>query len=185
MDSFELNKIAGAVLLSLLVVMGLGVVSDLIFETNPPEIPGYEIAVATDHGEGEEPAESAEPEVVPIGTRLVEASAESGEKAAKKCAACHSFEQGGPNKVGPALWGVVGRTPGSHDGFGYSGAMTEFASSHDAWTYEQLDHFLTNPRGYIDGTTMSFAGIKKPEDRADVIAYLRSLSDNPEPLPTE
>ncbi|MXN66830.1 c-type cytochrome [Stappia sp. GBMRC 2046] len=184
MDSFELNKIAGAVLLSLLVVMGLGVVSDLIFETNPPEIPGYEIAVATDH-EGGEAQASAEPDVVPIGTRLVEASAESGEKAAKKCAACHSFEQGGPNKVGPALWGVVGRAPGSHEGFGYSGGMSEFASSHDAWSYEELDHFLTNPRGYIDGTTMSFAGIKKPAERADVIAYLRSLSENPEPLPTE
>ncbi|MBA5776102.1 cytochrome c family protein [Stappia sp. F7233] len=185
MDSFELNKIAGAVLLALLVAMGLGIVSDVIFEPHRPEKPGFEIAVATDEGGATEVSEGGKEEIVPIGTRLVEASVESGEKSVKKCAACHNFEKGGANKVGPGLWDVVGRKPGSHEGFGYSSAMTAFGEQTDSWTYEELDQFLANPKNLVSGTSMSFAGLKKPEERADVIAYLRSLSDNPEPLPAE
>lgn len=185
MDSFELNKIAGAVLLALLVVMGLGIVSDVIFEPHHPEKPGYEIAVATEEGGATEVAEAGKEEIVPIGTRLVEASVESGEKSVKKCAACHNFEKGAANKVGPALWDVVGRKPGGHEGFGYSAAMTAFGDQAGSWTYEELDQFLTNPKAHVSGTSMSFAGLKKPDERADVIAYLRSLSDNPQPLPAQ
>ncbi len=182
MDSFELNKIAGAVLLALLTAMGLGIVSDVIFDPHRPEKPGYEIAVA-DPAAGDEAAESNAPEIIPIAVRLTSATVEDGEKVAKKCAACHDFSKANTNKVGPGLWGVVGRKPGSHEGFSYSSAMTEFGAQNAAWTYEELDHFLTNPRKFISGTTMGFAGLKKPDDRAEIIAYLRSLSDSPEPLP--
>ncbi len=181
MDSFELNKIAGAVLLSLLVVMGLGIISDVIFEPHEPEKPGFEIAVAT---ATEETEAGGETEIVPIGVRLTEASAEAGEKAVKKCAACHNFEKGGANKVGPGLWDVVGRKPGSHEGFGYSAGMTGYGEEAGTWTYEELDAFLINPKKLVEGTTMSFAGLKKPDERANVIAYLRSLSDSPQPLPS-
>ncbi len=181
MDSFELNKIAGAVLMALLVVMGVGVMSDIIFTPHHPEQPGFVIAVATE-GEGEA-AGGEQAQVAPIGARLASATVEAGEKAARKCAACHDFTKGGPNKVGPNLWDVVGRKPGAHEGFKYSASMTEFGAEHDAWTYEELDHFLADPKGYVKGTTMGFAGLKKPEERADMIAYLHSLSDSPLPLP--
>src|SRR5690606_21443570 len=118
MDSFELNKIAGAVLMALLVVMGVGVMSDIIFTPHHPEQPGFVIAVATE-GEGEA-AGGEQAQVAPIGARLASATVEAGEKTARKCAACHDFTKGGPNKVGPNLWDVVGRKPGAHEGFKYS-----------------------------------------------------------------
>lgn len=183
MDSFTLNKIAGAILMVLLLTMGVGIVSDIIFDTNPPGQPGYEIVVADageEGGAGEAPAEAT---VEPIAVRLASADAAAGEKVAKKCAACHAFDKGGPNKVGPDLWGVIGRKPGSHEGFAYSSAMTEFGTANPQWTYDELDHFLAAPKDYVKGTIMGFAGLRKPADRADIIAYLRTLDDNPLPLP--
>ncbi|OKL44455.1 c-type cytochrome [Pseudovibrio exalbescens] len=180
MDSFELNKIAGAILFALVAVMGFGVISDIIFAPHQPEQRGYEIAVATT---GEDGAEAeAEPQVEPIEVRLASASADDGAKQFRKCAACHSAEQGGANKVGPALWGVVNRAPATHEGFSYSSAMQEFAQTHDAWTFEQLDEFIAAPRDHVPGTTMGFAGLRKPQDRAALIAYLNSLSENPVPV---
>ena len=115
-----------------------------------------------------------------IGARLAHANVDAGAKDARKCAACHSFEEGGKAKIGPPLWGVVGRDIASVDGFSYSDAMKE---KEGAWDYQKLDAFLTKPREWAPGTKMAFAGIAKPEERADVILYLRSLSDNPAPLP--
>jgi cytochrome c len=115
-----------------------------------------------------------------IGARLAHADADAGAKDARKCAACHSFEEGGKAKIGPPLWGVVGRDIAAVDGFSYSDAMTQ---KEGAWDYQKLDAFLTKPREWAPGTKMAFAGIAKPEERADVILYLRSLSDNPAPLP--
>ena len=107
----------------------------------------------------------------------------AGQKAAKKCAACHSFDNGGKNKVGPNLWNIVNRKPATVDGFKYSGALTEYGETTN-WTYEALDAYLTNPKTAIPGNKMAFAGLKKPKDRADVLAYLRSLSDSPAELPS-
>jgi cytochrome c len=177
MDSFELNKIAGAVLATALGVMGLGIVSDFIYAPIEAEQPGYVITVAvSDDGHG------AVEEVVlaSIADRLQTADASRGQSTAKKCQACHSFDKGGTAKVGPNLWNVVGRQMASFDGFGYSDAMKGMG---EAWAYESLDQFLESPKSAIKGTSMAFAGLKKPDQRADVIAFLRSLSDDPIALP--
>lgn len=179
MDGFEINKIAGAVLATALGVMGLGIMAEFIYEPIEAEEPGYVIAVATS---GEEGVAEEAPAIEPIAARLQLASAEDGVSVAKKCAACHNFEQGAPNKTGPALWGVVGRDMASLD-FNYSAALQDAAAEGRDWTFEELDHFLEAPKQWIPGTSMSFAGLKKPDDRAEVIAYLRTLSTDPVPLP--
>lgn len=183
MDSFTLNKAAGAVLMVLILTMGVGIVSDIIFEPTIPGKPGYEIVIASSEDATTEV--EAEPEAVPMSERLMAASADDGQKVAKKCAACHSFEQGGANKVGPALWNIVGRAPGGVDGFKYSAAMATYGESNPAWTYENLDNFLTAPKKYLSGTSMGFAGLRKPEDRANMIEYLRQQADSPAPVPSE
>ncbi|WP_305984850.1 cytochrome c family protein [Roseibium sp. MMSF_3544] len=183
MDSFTLNKAAGAVLMVLILTMGVGIVSDLIFHPTIPDKPGYEIVLES--APDATSTVEAEPDVVPISERLLAASASAGENVAKKCTACHTFEEGGANKVGPALWDIVGRKPGGFDGFRYSSAMTTYGEENPEWTYESLDNFLASPKGYISGTSMGFAGLRRPEERADMIAYLREHSGSPKPLPTE
>jgi cytochrome c len=183
MDSFTLNKVAGAVLMVLILTMGVGIVSDIIFKPTIPGKPGYEIVLASAPDSTSEV--EAVPEVEPISERLIAASATDGQKVAKKCAACHTFDQGGANKVGPALWDIVGRKPGGLDGFRYSAAMGTYGGENPEWTYEELDHFLASPKKLIAGTSMGFAGLRKPEDRADIIAYLREQSDAPQPLTAE
>ncbi|QUS56012.1 c-type cytochrome [Pseudovibrio brasiliensis] len=181
MNSFELNKIAGAILFALVAFMGLNVLSDIIFAPHGDEKRGFEIEVAgADNGAGEEAAE--ETKVVSIEELLATADADAGAKQAKKCAACHTFDQDGKNKVGPALWGVVGRAPASHGGFSYSAAMQEFAANNPEWTFEELNEFIKAPKKHVSGTSMGYAGLKKDKPRADLIAYLRSLSDNPVPI---
>ena len=176
--SLEGNKIAAAVLTAGIVGVGSAVFAGILYHPHQLDEPVYRVeAAATDGGAEEAPAEEAQP----IGVLLAAASVENGEKAAKKCAACHSFDKGGANKVGPALWGVVNRPIGAHEGFSYSPALAEKSS--ETWDYEHLDQFLASPKGYAPGTKMSFAGISKVAERADVIAYLRSLADEPAPLP--
>jgi cytochrome c len=182
MDGFEFNKFAGAILFTLLATLGVGILAEELFTPHHPEKPGYQVAVVEADGAGE--AEAKGEEVVALPVLLAAASVEEGAAQAKKCQACHSFEQGGPNKVGPDLWGVVGRPIASHEGFEYSDAMKDHAAAQGGdWTFENLNHFLTNPKDFIPGTKMAFAGIKKPDDRADVLAYLQTLSDNPVPFP--
>jgi cytochrome c len=179
--SLEGNKIAAAILTAGIVGVGSAVLAGILYHPHELEEPVYMVeAAAPTEGEGEAPAEGGG-EAQPIGPLLAAASVESGEAAAKKCAACHSFEQGGANKVGPNLWGVVNRPIAAHEGFSYSAALAE--KSEQVWDYEQLSAFLANPKGYAPGTKMSFAGLKKDEERADVIAYLRSLAEEPAPLP--
>ena len=181
MDSFEWNKIIGAVLGTGVFAMGLGVVSDILFSQHPPEKPGYVIEVAEAAPSGE--AAPAAPKVS-FAELLAKADVAKGESQSKKCLACHSLEKGGPNKIGPNLWGVVDRPVAHHEGFSYSEAMKAFSEGGKTWTYENLDHFLTNPKALVPGTAMSFAGLKNDQDRADLVAYLRTLSDSPAPLPT-
>ncbi|MEM9631451.1 MAG: cytochrome c family protein [Pseudomonadota bacterium] len=183
MDSFTLNKAAGAVLMVLILTMGVGIVSDIIFKPTIPGQPGYEIVLESAPDATSEVA--AVPEVEPISERLIAAASTKGESVAKKCTACHTFEEGGANKVGPALWDIVGRKPGGVDGFRYSSAMTAYGEQNPEWTYEELDHFLASPKKLINGTSMGFAGLRKPEDRANIIAYLREMSGSPKPLPSE
>jgi cytochrome c len=126
------------------------------------------------------PAKQTKAEESPLAQRLEEANAEKGQKVARKCAACHTFEAGGPNRVGPNLHGIVGRPVASHEGFSYSSSLKEKGGS---WTYEALDQFVEAPRKAVPGTAMAFAGIRIPDDRADLIAYLKSISPDAPPLP--
>lgn len=180
MNSMEFNKIAGAVLGTALMVFGFKELAGFVYHSEAPEKPGYAIEVAEAATGGEETAASAQP-AVSLGTLLAAADPAKGEAGAKACAACHDFTKGGPNKVGPNLWNVVGSNHGAKEGFSYSDAMA--AKSAEPWTFEALDAFIANPKGAIPGTKMAYGGIKKPEARADLLAYLRSLSDSPQPLP--
>ena len=181
MDSFELNKIIGALLATVFVVLTLGIVSDSIFAAPVPEKPGFIIEAAEEDAGAATGGPAAPESVLPL---LAGANIDAGKAAEKKCAACHTIDKGGPNKTGPNLFGLVDRPIGTHEGFSYSGAMKEFSEGGaKTWTYENLDHFLLNPKGLVKGTAMAFAGIKKTQERADLIAFLRTLSDNPPPLP--
>ncbi|WP_432285172.1 cytochrome c family protein [Aminobacter sp. BA135] len=183
MDSFEMNKVLGGLLGTAFVVFSISLVSDAIFAAPVPEKPGFAIEAAEEGGAGAGGGEAA-PAAVPVAQLLASANAEAGAAVFKKCTACHSIEKGGPNKVGPDLWGVVNRPIASHEGFGYSGAMKEFSEGGKVvWDFEHLNHFLTSPKGFIKGTAMGFAGIKKDDERANLIAYLNSQSDSPAPLP--
>ena len=183
MDSFEMNKVLGGLLGTAFVVFSISLVSDAIFASPVPEKPGFAIEAAEEASAGAG-AGAAAPAAVPIAQLLASANAEAGAAVFKKCTACHSIEKGGPNKVGPDLWGVVNRPMASHEGFAYSGGMKEFSQgSTVVWDFEHLNHFLTSPKAFIKGTAMGFAGIKKDDERANLIAYLNSQSDSPAPLP--
>ncbi|GJE28384.1 c-type cytochrome [Methylobacterium organophilum] len=177
MDSFELNKVAGAVLGTLLFAIGSGFVAELIYHPKPAGSAGYALPEPEPAKGG---GEAAAPKAEPIAVRLASADAEKGKGGTKACQACHSFEKGGPNKVGPDLWDVVERQKAHHEGFDYSAGLKEKGGN---WSYEDLDHFIENPKAYVKGTKMAFAGISSPTERANVIAYLRTLSDSPKPLP--
>lgn len=181
MDSFELNKVLGAVLGTVFVVFSVSLVSDAIFSWHAPETPGYAIVASEDGGASAGSDSGGAPEsVLPL---LASADAANGASIFKRCAACHTDDKSGANKVGPNLWGVVDRPVASHEGFSYSAGMQAFAEGGKTWTYENLDHFIANPKGFVPGTAMAFAGLKKVKERADLIAYLREQADSPAPLP--
>ena len=178
MDSFELNKIAGAVLGTCLFVMGTSILSGVIFTPKKAGNAGYDLPAAEETAAAGAGAAAAQEEPLPV--RLAKADPAKGQNAAKKCAACHDFTKGGPNKVGPNLYGVVGRQVAAHPGFNFSAALKAKGGT---WTPEELDNFLHNPKKDVPGTIMAFAGIPAGGERADIIAYANTLSDNPAPLP--
>ncbi len=178
MDSFEFNKFAGAVLGSVLFILAVSMLADALYETEEANPQAYAVAALEEGGEGGGAAEEAKE--VPLATLLAQADVARGEKASKKCTACHTFEEGGPARIGPNLYAIVGAKHAHMAGFAYSAAMQEKSS--EIWNFEELDHFIADPRGYIPGTAMSFAGIKKPQERADLLVYLNSLGSN-QPLP--
>jgi cytochrome c len=177
-DSYEWNKIAGWVLMAAITVLGLILVTGEIYKPAKLAKPGYIVEGVEEVAAAAGPAAPAEK---PIAFYLASASVEKGAEVFKKCGACHNAVKGGPAGIGPNLWGVVG---GPHDhmpGFSYSDAMEKTASA--KWDFDALNAWLTSPKTYVPGTKMAFAGISKPEERADVIDYLNSQSDHPLPLP--
>ena len=177
MDSFELNKIAAAVLFSLLLVLGVKNAAEIIYETHEANPQSFVVEGVAEEGATAEAAAPAAPDV-PLPVLLAKADVAQGEKEAKKCQACHNLQEGAGAKIGPDLYHIVGRKVASIPGFGYSASMKAHATKAPTWTFDELFHFIENPRGYIDGTAMSFAGIKKPQQRADLIAYLNTLGSN-------
>jgi len=177
MDSFEINKIIAAVLITVLLVFGIGKVSDMVFDVEKPKVQGYKVEVNVD---GATSTQSSTESQVDISALLALGSAEDGKKIFKKCAACHSINQGGANKIGPALYSVVGRAVANISGYKYSKALTSYGKE---WTFEELNGFLLKPSSWIKGNKMGFAGLKKEEDRASVMLYLNKNSDSPKPLP--
>ncbi len=170
MDSMEVNKLVGAVVGALLVYLGANFFAELYYEGSGGHGEAhYAYAIDTDAGE----AEAAPEETVDMMALMASADPAKGEKVFNKCKACHKLEPGA-NGTGPTLHGVVGRPIGQEAGFGFSGALAEMDG---AWDVEALSSFLENPKGFAPGTKMSFAGLKKPEDRADVIAYLESVGN--------
>ena len=180
MDSLEINKIIAAVLTTGIVAMFSGFVASSVVHPEELDEPVYLAAgAAVEEAAGEVLPEEAPAETVVA--LLAAADAAAGQAVAKKCKACHTFDQGGANRLGPNLWGIVNRQIAGVADFNYSPALRDLAGGE--WTFEDLDAFLTKPKDYAKGTKMSFGGLKKPEVRANLIAYLRSLSDSPAALP--
>jgi cytochrome c len=180
MDSFELNKILGAVLGTCLFLVSMHIAAGAIFAPQKPAKPGYEIAVPEHPPGGTQPGAPPAADEPPVEVVLAKADVGRGEKSAQKCGTCHTFDKGGRNQVGPNLWGVIGRPKASVPGFNYSPALKAMGGT---WTVEEIYHFIANPKGMVPGTAMTFAGIPRPTERADIIAFLNAKSDNPAPLP--
>ena len=179
MDSFELNKIIAAILMVALLVIGLSKIADGVFHVNKPENPGYKVEVKNQSTVSTSQVTEVV-EKIDIAALMIQGDIVSGKKIFKKCAACHSINKGGSNKIGPALYGVVGRKVGGVADYKYSKALATYDKE---WTFEELNGFLKKPATYLKGTKMSYAGLRKETDRASIIMYLNQNSDSPKPLP--
>ena len=181
MDSFEINKIIASVLLTALIVIGIGKLADVLFYNEKPKVSAYKVEGVGESLVKEQSTEETKVvEVVDIKALLAMGDMAHGEKVFKKCTACHMIAADGKNKIGPNLWGVIGRKAGSISDYKYSKAMVAYAKE---WTFEEMNSYLIKPQAYIKGTKMAFAGLRKEKDRASVILYMNSKGDSPKPLP--
>lgn len=178
MNSFELNKIMGALFGALLFVVGVSVVAGALFSPRPSQLGELILPEPVE----DEDAVAEVVEVDPLPVRLANASVERGEGAFRACASCHTVNPGGENRVGPNLWNIVMAPMGDRD-FNYSSALAERGAEGGVWSFESLDAFIENPRSYLPGTSMAYAGLSNIDTRANLLAYLHSLSDDPAPLP--
>ena len=182
MDSFEINKIIGAILLTALIVIGIGKFTDILFYVEKPKESAYKIE-GLEVAANKVPSGSTEKkvaEIVDIKALLALGDLAHGQKVFKKCTACHQIAADGKNMIGPNLWSVIGRTAGSVNDYKYSKAMIAYGKE---WTFEEMNSYLIKPQAYIKGTKMAFAGLRKEKDRASVILYMNSKSSSPKPLP--
>ena len=180
MDSFEWNKIIGAVLGTAIFIFVVREVADVIYEPEVPAKPGYVVEGVTETPAGGAATAPVAETMPDWGTVLPAADVAAGKTVSTKCEQCHDLSKGGPNKIGPNLYGVVDRARASHPGFDYSGAMK---SKSDPWSYDELFKYLKSPQSYVPGTKMTFAGLSSEKDRINLIAYLRSNADSPAPIP--
>jgi cytochrome c len=173
------NTVAGCVLASALFAMVVGKVSNAVVHAHKLEKPA--LAVTDEASTETAAAPAASEELPPIGPKLASANVEAGKALfQRQCATCHTTDKGGPNKVGPNQWDIVGRKKASHEGFSYSSALQAKGGE---WTYDDINHMIFKPQAFVRGTKMAFAGLPKEQERADIIAYLRTMNDNPPPLP--
>ena len=178
MNSFEINKIIAAIILTIVIVLGVNKLADVIYYVKAPEGNTYKIVAETKEiSKGDTVKTGGD---ININTLLALGNIDHGKMIFKKCAACHSASKGGGNKIGPALWGVIGRKAGSINDYKYSKAMSELDKP---WNFEEINTFLIKPKDYVKGTKMAYAGLKKEKDRASIILYLNNQSDSPLPLP--
>ena len=181
MDSFEINKIIAAVLLTALIIIGIGKFADILFHVDKPKISAYKVeGLETASASNLDEKKEVVAAVVDIKALLAMGDLAHGEKVFKKCSACHQIAAGGKNMIGPNLWSVIGRTAGSVKDYKYSKAMIAYGKE---WTFEEMNSYLIKPQAYIKGTKMAFAGLRKEKDRASVILYMNSKGENPKPLP--
>jgi len=178
MNSFEINKIVAAIILTIVIVFGVNKLGDVIYSVKAPEGNSYNIATETREITKGDTAKAEDD--VNIGALLALGNIDHGKIVFKKCAACHSVSKGGGNKIGPALWGVIGRQAGSISDYKYSKAMREFGKT---WNFEAVNTFLIKPKDYIKKTKMAYSGLKNQKDRASIILYLNEQGDSPLPLP--
>ena len=181
MDSFEINKIIASILLVALLIIGISKISNIIFKVDKLDSSAYKVELPDDGNKqiSEEISMKAD-DKVDISALMALGDIAHGEKVFKKCSACHSIEAGGGNKIGPALYNVVGRKIAALEDYKYSKALVEYKKN---WSFEELNGFLIKPQKWIKGTKMAYAGLRKEKDRASVILYLNQNSDNPLPLP--
>jgi cytochrome c len=181
MDSWEWNKIAGAVLGTVMFILVIRFATESLFEVEPPAKEAYHVeGVVTTASTGGGTAAPAEETVPDFGTVLPAADVTAGKSVSARCEQCHDISKGGPNKIGPELWNVIGRSRATEAGFSYSSAMM---SDHAAWTYESLFKYLKSPQSMVPGTKMSFAGLRSATDRINLLAFLRTEEDSPAAIP--
>ncbi|HVA15582.1 MAG TPA: cytochrome c family protein [Stellaceae bacterium] len=179
--SFEANKIIGAILAAMILAMVSGIVANILVHPTPLAKPVYEVAGAPAAAASSASAAAAPAGPAPIAPLMASANADAGKAKTQQCAVCHTFNKGGPTRIGPNLWGIVGSPIAEGRGFSFSSALTAKGKG-QTWTLDNLNHWLWKPQDFAKGTKMTFIGLPKPQDRANVIAYLNAMSDAPQPL---